>query len=214
MDYNNLENKQSVSILETYIEVENYNKLIDEKLFNFVKECLKLEELSNHEYEIQRTLKLNKIYFQGYVSETNACSYLRKGNYTECSFEQLRNFLNNYEQQYPSDDLTPYYKALELYEIADDIEQTIDDKIKLEMMKLYELDQTIDSIVDIDKNELEKIYYIVKDNIVNNYLNNNLMDDKSFNICIQMMNDVFNYYISGYPDIPDEFLHNEKDNFN
>ena len=51
-----------------------------------------------------------------------------------------------------------------------------------------------------------------KNNIANNYLNNNLIDDKSFDLCIQFMNDIFNYYISGYPDIPDEFLFNKNDN--
>ena len=34
----------------------------------------------------------------------------------------------------------------------------------------------------------------------------NLIDNKAFDICIQFMDDIFNYYISGYPDIPIEYV--------
>ena len=34
---------------------------------------------------------------------------------------------------------------------------------------------------------------------------------KSYRICIQILNDIFNFYISGYPNIPDEYLYHEDD---
>ncbi len=45
------------------------------------------------------------------------------------------------------------------------------------------------------KNE---IYYCFK---------NAKIDEKTYNICIQILNDIFNFYVSGYPTISDEYLY-------
>ena len=55
--------------------------------------------------------------------------------------------------------------------------------------------------------EYEYLYNEIKNELNSKYLNQNLIDDKSYGICIQILNDIFNFYISGYPDIPDEYLY-------
>lgn len=191
-------------IIETYNKINQYNSELQNKFTNFINGCLDLENISDHKYEIQKTIKLNKIYFQGYVSESAICEGMRNENISKCSFDQIRTNIANYEQTNHAD-LYSYSKALDLYEEADDLEQTIDDKVKLEMTRLYELDKTIDEVVKVPKTDYEYLYMKVKTNLVNNYFQGDL-NNKIFKALEFMLNDVFNYYISGYPDIPDEFI--------
>lgn len=200
------EKNYSTSILETYIEVEKYNQQINEKLFNFITKCSELEELSGHKFEIQKTIELNKIYFQGYVLDSEICKYLKGNMVNNYSIKQLRNFINQYENKF-NKDLSSYYIALELYELADSIEDLIDDKVEFELKKLSELVNVIGEIENINSNEYENLYNKVKKEIFSKYLKLNLIDYKSFSICTQMINDIFNYFISGYIDIPDKYLH-------
>lgn len=200
------EKNYSTSILETYIEVEKYNQQINKKLFNFITKCSELEELSGHKFEIQKTIELNKIYFQGYVLDSEICKYLKGNMVNNYSIKQLRNFINQYENKF-NKDLSSYYIALELYELADSIEDLIDDKVEFELKKLSELVNVIGEIENINSNEYEDLYNKVKNEIFSKYLKLILIDYKSFSICTQMINDIFNYFISGYIDIPDEYLH-------
>lgn len=124
---------------------------------------------------------------------------------------ELKEYLNKYETS-SNEDCSSYHIAILLYELLEEIEKLVDDKVDLEINKLSELEPLIKNISTTNSNEYEFLYNQIKSNITNNYLNNNLIDDKSFNLCIQFMNDIFNYYISGYPDIPNEFLFNENDN--
>lgn len=47
-------------------------------------------------------------------------------------------------------------------------------------------------------------------NQLDNYFKENKLNEKSYNSCIQILNDIFNFYISGYPNIPDEYLYHEE----
>ena len=42
---------------------------------------------------------------------------------------------------------------------------------------------------------------------VNEYFKNLKLNEKTYDICIQSLNNIFNFYISGYPNIPDEYLY-------
>lgn len=199
----------SVKVLETFIEVENYNQKINDKIFNFITKCSELEELSNHYYGIQKTLELNKNYFQGYVLESYLCNYLKENTNQDYSISQLKEFMNQYATN-SSEDYSSYYLALELYEMADEIEELIENKIEYEMTFIYDFDSNIEKLEET--NQYEELYNSIKDKLTNDLLNNNLIDDNSFGKLLLILNDSFNFFISGYPDIPDEFLFNENDN--
>ena len=85
----------------------------------------------------------------------------------------------------------------------------IDSKISLELIELNNLISNIDDIKVIDKSNLEQLYY-QKKNTIDNFYHSSKIEEKSYNICIQFLNDIFNYYISGYPDIPDEYLYHDE----
>lgn len=191
--------KECLKIVNNYIEINNYNNRINEKIFVFLNKCSKLEEHSNHNYELQKTLELNKIYFQGYILESQLCKSLKENN-TNYSIGQLKQYIlanaNNLGEEYSA-----YYEAIELYEMADEIEELIDEKIELEMTIIYELTDKITEIENINNNEYENLYLKIKFNIENNYLNKNIIDSNIYQLCISMLNEIFNYFISGYPEI-------------
>lgn len=193
------DNKECLKIVNNYIEINNYNNRINEKIFGFLNKCSDLEEHSNHNYELQKTLELNKIYFQGYILESQICKSLKENN-TNYSIQQLKQYIvenaNNLGDEYSA-----YYEAIELYEMADEIEELIDEKIELEMTTIYGITDIIKDIENISKNDYENLYLTIKFNIENNYLNKNIIDSNIYELCISMLNDIFNYFISGYPEI-------------
>ena len=88
----------------------------------------------------------------------------------------------------------------------EEIEKLVDEKIDLEITKVAELEPQINDIRNVNSGDFESLYNQIKLDLTNNYLNQNLIDNKVFDICIQFMDDIFNYYISVYPDIPIEYV--------
>ena len=154
-----------------------------------------------------KTYKLSELYelSSGISTTTQTLCLLSNHQYSSSK-------KHTYKLSSSNEDCSSYHVAILLYELLEEIEKLVDNKVNLEINKLSELDPLIKNISTINSNEYEFLYNQIKNNIANNYLNNNLIDDKSFDLCIQFMNDIFNYYISGYPDIPDEFLFNKNDN--
>ena len=206
-----MDNNLSFKILEAYMDIDKIHDLINNKMFHFITNASELVELSEDMYQVEKTIKLNKISLKGYILDSPCCSFLKENNVLDYTIDELKSYLTKYEQS-SNEDCSSYYSAISLYELLENIEKLVDDKINLELDKLSELETSIKNINNTNSNEYEILYNQIKNNLINNYLNKNLIDDKSFNICIQFMNDIFNYYISGYPDIPDEFLFNENDN--
>ena len=51
----------NVKILESYVEIDKIHDEINNKMFNFITKANELVDLSEDDYQIERTLKLNKI---------------------------------------------------------------------------------------------------------------------------------------------------------
>lgn len=204
-----MENNLSVKVLEAYMDIDKIHDDINNKIFNFITKANELVDLSEDMYQIERTIKLNKISLKGYILDSPCCKVLEENNISNYSIEELKQYLMKYEQT-SNDDSSSYYLAISLYELLEIIEKLVDNKIELEMNKLAELVPSIGEIENITDNNYENLYNQIKNQLVNDYLNKNLIDDKSFNICVQIMNDIFNYYISWYPDIPEEYLYHDE----
>ena len=87
--------------------------------------------------------------------------------------------------------------------------QQVDSKIELEISELSNIIQSISDIKNTDKTNYENLYYNFKSQLDACFKENKLAE-KSYGICIQILNDIFNFYISGYPNIPDEYLYHEE----
>ena len=92
----------------------------------------------------------------------------------------------------------------------EEIESLVDRKINLEISEFSKLTNNITDIKNNNKSNYEQLYLNIKDKI-DSYYNSNQLNEKSYNICIQILNDIFNFYIGGYPNIPDEYLCREED---
>ena len=198
----------NTEILQLNVDVGKINEVINNRMFDFITKANELVELSNDDYQIEKTLELNKISLKGYVLESDCCSTLCDNNVKNYSIAELKIYLTQFEKQF-NEDCFKYYLSLSLYELIEDIEQQVDKKINLEINELSNIISKIDNIKSINDEEYEKFYYNIK-NQLDNYLKDNRLDDKSYDICIQILNDIFNFYISGYPNIPDEYLYHDE----
>lgn len=203
-----MDNNLNVKILESYVEIDKIHDDINNKIFNFITKANELVELSEDDYQIEKTLILNKISLKGYVLDSDLCNQLSENNINDYSINELKNYIIQYEKSFDTD-YSQYLLALSLYEIIEDIENQVDSKIELEINELSNIIQSISDVKNTDKTNYENLYYNFKSQLDDCFKENKL-DEKSYGICIQILNDIFNFYISGYPNIPDEYLYHEE----
>lgn len=194
----------NVKILESYVEIDKIHDDINKTMFSFITKANELVELSEDDYQIEMTLRLNKISLKGYVLDSELCMQLHENNITDYSIDELKQYLTQYEKTYNTDCLK-YLLALSLYEQVEQIEKLVDSKIDLEIKELSKIISDLTTISNVDKSEYEKLYTNLK-NQLDEYYKNQKLDEKSYNICVQILNDIFNFYINGYPNIPNEYL--------
>lgn len=203
-----MEDNLNVKILESYVEIDKIHDDINKTMFNFITKANELVELSEDDYQIEMTLRLNKISLKGYVLDSALCTQLHENNIIDYSIDELKQYLTQYEKTYNTDCLK-YLLALSLYEQVEQIERLVDSKIELEINELSSIIQNISNIKNTDQTNYEDLYDDFK-NQLDNYFKENKLDDKSYNICIQILNDIFDFYINGYPTIPDEYIYHEE----
>ncbi len=203
-----MDDSLNVKILESYVEIDKIHDDINNKIFNFITKANELVEMSEDDYQIEKTLLLNKISLKGYVLDSECCIELANNKINNYSIDELKNYLIQYEKSFNIDN-SKYLQALLLYEQIEQIENMVDTKINLEIEDLSKLINNVNDIKNINTEEYEKLYYNLK-NQLDNYFSYKKIDEKSYNICIQVLNDVFNFFISGYPNIPDEYLYHEE----
>lgn len=198
----------NVKILESYVEIDKIHDDINNKIFNFITKANELVELSEDDYQIEKTLMLNKISLKCYVLDSDLCNKLSENNINDYSINELKNYIIQYERSFDTD-YSQYLLALSLYELIEDVEKQVDSKIELEISELSNIIKSISDIKNTDKTNYENLYYNFKSQLDDCFKENKL-DEKSYGICIQILNDIFNFYISGYPNIPDEYLYHEE----
>ena len=110
-------------------------------------------------------------------------------------------FRQKYENQNISD-ITSYKLALELYEKLDEIKNIENAKIDYEIKRMSNILEDISNVENIDKDKYQDLYNRLLEQIKVKYLDNNLIDDKINNYVVQILNDIFNYYLYGNKEIP------------
>lgn len=199
-----MEENLNVKILESYVEIDKINDEINKNIFDFITKALEIVDLSDDDYQIEKTILFNKISLKDYILNSNCCKMLNYNNILDYSIEDLRNYLIQYNKD-NNYDSEIYCKALDLYELLEKIEVLVDEKIKMEINDLSRFVPDLINISIIQKNEYEKLYLKSK-SIIDKYQLSNQLDEKSYNICLQLLDDIFDFYINGYPTIPDEYL--------
>ena len=151
----------NVKVLESYVEIDKIHDDINNKIFNFITKANELVELSDDDYQIEKTLKLNKISLKGYVLDSDLCNQLNENNMNNYSIDELKNYFNQYESS-SNTDYSNYLLALSLYELIENIETKVDSKIELEINELSNIIQNISDIKNTDKTNYENLYFNFK----------------------------------------------------
>lgn len=199
---NNIENI-GVEILGIFTEKQNYDEKYNNLMFSFVTKAYELVDLSEDLYQLEHTIKLNQISLKDYILNSEICSFFKNNNINNYSIEELKNFMQKYENQNISD-ITPHKLALELYEKLKEIKNIENSKIEYEINKMSNILENITSIEIIDKDKYQNLYNDLLQQVKVKYLDNNLIDDKINNYVVQILNDIFNYYLYGNKEIPVE----------
>ena len=197
---NNIENI-GVEILEIFTEKQKYDEKYNNLMFSFVTKAYELVDLSEDLYQLEHTIKLNQISLKDYILNSEICNFLKNNNINNYSIEDLKRFMRKYEIQNISD-ITSYKLALELYERLDEIKNIENSKIDYEINRMSSILEDINNIESIDKDKYRDLYNHLLEQIKVNYLDNNLIDDKINNYVVQILNDIFNYYLYGNKEIP------------
>ena len=188
-------------ILEIFTEKQNYDEKYNSLMFDFLTKAYELVELSEDLYQVENTIKLNQISLKDYILNSEIWKKKKKNNFNNYSIEDLREFMKKYEIQNISD-ITSYKLALELYEKLDEIKSIENAKIDYEINRMSNILEDISNVENIDKDKYQDLYNHLLEQIKVNYLDNNLIDDKINDYVIQMLNDIFNYYLYGNKEIP------------
>lgn len=197
---NHIENI-GVEILEIFAEKQKYDEKYNNLMFSFVTKAYELVDLSEDLYQLEHTIKLNQISLKDYILNSEICSFLKNNDINNYSIEDLRGFMQKYENQNISD-IASYKLALELYEKLDEIKNIENTKINYEINRMSNILEDINNIEGIDRDKYQDLYNHLLERIKEKYLDNNLIDDKINDYVIQMLNDIFNYYLYGNKEIP------------
>lgn len=192
----------ATSILEIFTGKQNYDKKYNDLMYSFITGAYELVELSNDLYQLESTIRLNKISLKDYILNSEVCKFLKMSNINNFSIDDLKKYMAKYESQ---EDIKSYHLALELYEKLEQIEYVENTKIDYEINEMSSILENINSIKKIDKSKYQDLYNDLLHQIKIKYLNNNLIDDKINNYVVQILNDIFNYYLYGNKEIPVNF---------
>ena len=159
-----MDNNYNEKILEAYMDIDKIHDSINNKMFQFITKANELVELSEDVYQIEKSIKLNKISLKEYILDSPCCLFLKESNISDYTINELKNYLVRYEKS-SNEDCTSYYLALSLYELLEEIEKTVDNKISIEIDKISELTNAIRKIKNIDSSEYEYLYNEIKNEL-------------------------------------------------
>ena len=196
----NINNK----ILESYNNIKKIQSVINDNLVTFLTKAAELVEMSEDMYQIEKSIKFNKISLKSYILDSECCIALKNNNIADYTIDELKSYLENYENV-ENKDCSSYYLAISLYELLENIEKDVENKINLEIQLLLKFDGALGNIEGINVEEREALYNKVKVTLTNNYWRKGVITEENFGILIEMLNDIFNYYVNGYSTIPNDY---------
>lgn len=191
----------SLKMFEVYEKIESLNNEIDGSLTDFIIHANQLVELSEDDYQIEKTIRLNKISLKDYILNSSCCLTLKENNITHYSLEELEQFLIQYEERF-HEDLSRYYLAISLYQQLENIESLVNSKIEMEITAVSYYYGDIQLIKKQDKKEYETLYGAIKEAIAIDYKHDKLTHQE-YLIYIKLVDDIFEFYNIGYPNFFD-----------
>lgn len=188
-------NNMEEIILEIYKAKQNYEIEFNKLMLNFMIKANTLVEVSEGLYQIETSIKLNKISLKDYILNSEICNNLKENNIINYSIEELKEIMDNYEQQCILN-IAPYKLALDLYEHLEIMENLENEKIDYELKSVKKIIENIKYITEINKDKYHELYEEIMKKIQEKAASY-LIDEKMNKYLIQIVNDIFNYYLYG-----------------
>lgn len=189
-----------IEVLEIFTEKQRYDEKYNSLMFSFVTKAYELVELSGGLYQVEHTIKLNQISLKDYILNSDICIFLKKNNISNYSISDLKAYMKKYENSNISD-ITATKLALDLYERLEEISKIETAEIEYEINRIGNILEGINSLGTIDKNKYQDLYNNLLKQVKVKYLDNNLIDDNLNNYIIQILNDIFSFYLYGNKEI-------------
>ena len=183
-----------------YNKILDLNETISNNILKFIENARELESISNYKFKLMNSFELNKIMLQGYILDSDLCISLKERYNKNYSIIELKNLIQQYIYKYNDNSYFPYFKAIELYDFADMIEESIENKILIEI----DLISDFDDLYKSDDNIYSEDNYIYLKNKFIDLLNMNILSSKLFKFLNFVLDDIFNFYKKGYPLIINE----------
>lgn len=183
-------------IIEIYQKKEKAYEKITNLINDFLTKAHELVTLSNDFYQIEKTIRLNKISLKDYLLNSEICKYLEETNNVFYTLNDLKRYITTYEKV-NNMELTSYTMAINLYEELEKIEKLEDRKIE------YELENLIPFIKDLENlKSLTSDYQTLYNSCLNNlkiaYLDKGLISQSNYQYLRYILADIFNYYEKGH----------------
>lgn len=187
-------------INEKIIEIYQKKEKTDEKITNLINDFLtkahELVTLSNDFYQIEKTIRLNKISLKDYLLNSEICKYLEETNNVFYTLNDLKRYITTYEKV-NNMELTSYTMAINLYEELEKIEKLEDRKIEYELENLIPFIKELENLKSLTS-DYQTLYNSCLNNLKIAYLDKGLISQSNYQYLRYILADIFNYYDKGH----------------
>lgn len=183
------------NIIEIYNKKSEYDDKYNNLVFEFMTKASVAVTITNGEYQIENSIRANKISLKDYILRSDLCNILKSRNINDYSIDELKKYMQMYEMQNPTQ-VYPYKTSLELYELLDKIENLEDEKIDYEIDSMKKYLNGFNNIKKTNKSSLKELY-----NSIINDLKSKNYDKQTYNYFIVIIDDIFSFYFSGHKKI-------------
>lgn len=187
-------------INEKIIEIYQKKEKADEKITNLINDFLtkahELVTLSNDFYQIEKTIRLNKISLKDYLLNSEICKYLEETNNVFYTLNDLKRYITTYEKV-NNMELTSYTMAINLYEELEKIEKLEDRKIEYELENLIPFIKELENLKSLTS-DYQTLYNSCLNNLKIAYLDKGLISQSNYQYLRYILADIFNYYEKGH----------------
>lgn len=181
-----------LNLMYYYYQSENeYNVLFND----FSSLAPEFVNLSNGIYQIEDSIRLNKVSIKGYILESEFVSNLNMANIKEFTLEELKGYISNYSNGADTN-LSDISLGIKLYEMLESLERIKNGEIEFLTNGLESIMNKNMKDLDLSEREVLNNAYNQLINEVNDMFSRNVLDNNSRGYLINIINTVFSYHMN------------------
>ena len=185
----------NINIVDVFNKKNEYEKKYNELLLQFKTNANIVVSVTNGIYQIENSIRANKISLKDYILNSDLCNILKDKNIKNYSKNDLKKYMEMYSKQ-NSSAIYPYKLSLDLYELLEELENIENEKINFEIDSMKKICKQVDKIYFLNRNDLKNLY----DSIIADIKSKNY-DKNSLDYLTIIINDIFTFFFSGHKKI-------------